>query len=229
MATQKTLYLTTDGIYHTNEELAQEAQEQLNSTGGKSEAIEDLDAFVAQAPSNSDSKYWGELYAQAISTTSKFRSTDGVNMFKDIFDKDFDLMVNLALSIAAHRYTLPVSVGWQTEDDKAKSHLSGDNFNYSLAVDGEITLLLIWNDKGFLYSTGSFVNYSITTESGENTFGFRSGIDGTGDLLATFKYNAETERFLPFEVGKSSYILNFTPKSRMLADGMAAVINYEAG
>lgn len=228
MATQKTLYLTTDGIYHTNEELAQEAQEQLNSTGGKSEAIEDLDAFLAQATTNSDSKYWGELYAQAISTTSKFRSTDSVNMFKDIFDKDFDLMVNLALSIAAHRYTLPVSVDWQTEDDKAKAHLNGDNFNYTLVEDGGIILLLSWNDKGFLYSMKN-PPYSITTEPGENTFGFRSGLDGAGDLLATFTYNAETESFNPFEVEKSTYRLNFTSKSRMLADGKAAVINYEAG
>lgn len=230
MATQKTLYLTTDGIYHTNEELASEAQERLNSTGGKSEAIEDLDAFISQATTKGDSKYWRELSAQAISTTSKFRSTDGVDMFRDIFNKDFDSIVALALSIAAHMYTLPVSVDWQVEDDKAKAHLSGDNFNYSLDINGML-YLLVWNEEGFLHtnSIDAKQNYSITTEVSENTFGFRAGTDGTGELLATFKYIAETESFASWVFKEDTYKLSFTPKPTGPKAMAAVTINAKIG
>lgn len=229
MATQKTLYLTTDGIYHTDQELAQEAQDRLNSTGGKSEAIKDLDAYIAQATAINDSKYWGELYAQSISNTSKFRNTDGVDMFRDIFDNDFEGIVSLALSIAAHRYTLPVSVDWQAEDDAAKAHLSGDNFNYSLAGRDSEQFILTWNDQGFLYTNNQKFNYSITTEVAENTFGFRAGNGAEGELLATFTYDAEGEVFNPFTYEEITYQLTFSAKSLMFDVPAAAQFIAEPG
>jgi hypothetical protein len=112
MATQQTRYLASDGKTFSDLEIAREYQEGLDDTNGKQLSIDAFDIFLNNAKGNS--KYWGWMNMQRTSTNRRItqRSTDGVDMIRDIFLKDLKLVVELATIIGAHKFDIPYSIDW---------------------------------------------------------------------------------------------------------------------
>ncbi len=225
MAEQVTLYLDTAGVYHTDEEKAQEAQDILNNVGGKNEAIEDLSSLLLAA--NGESKYWSRLTQLSNNPTqSKGNKTNGVEMFRDIFNRDFSTIYELALSIAEHRYTLPVAIEWQTISDRLNNHINDATFQYSLSSAGlqkpeyGIGLKGIGDGSDYIrlaplsFESG-LSTYDVRKHATEDYFEVRAveAVEEGGELsdkvFATFTFEEERDQpFSSFNLGMQTYFLS---------------------
>jgi hypothetical protein len=238
MAEEVTLYLDTSGVYHTDAEVAQNAQDILNNIGGEKEASEDLESLVKSAAQSGTSKYWKRLSQLASNNdlASKANRTNGVEMFTDIFNKDFSTIWKLAMSIAEHRYELPVDIEWQKESDRSKNHINTETFTYYIraAMPGanlSIAPKLIIDEADFIrLTTLDGVNLYDVRKNAEGNFIVREVIKDViqEDTISIFDYDAErAQPFSNFTVGKVSYYLVAEENGGSLERVASAAVKFE--
>lgn len=130
MATEVTVYVTSDGKRYKDLEEASIAQSSLNKASSRDEADEYIDAFIDAAAQGGSSKWWKSM-SIAKNTKSRRIKVSGSNLgeiMRGLINDDMVSLYNLAIAIGVHTFELPKDLSRPTipgKDGDADEELPG--------------------------------------------------------------------------------------------------------